>query len=329
MNICFVTNHRNSSIFAESLSTANKQLGNITHIFELNYSKPVQDERDRLIKMVETEMIQLVLFLNDFKFPNQNFFLNDEISKEVECRLWVWDAMHDMDELKDHIHLYSKIFSFEINDVLQLEKNYSIQALYLPLYAGPNFYANPRSIKGRQDIDLFFIGTIAGSEKRLGTLEAVAKLAYKENYKMLVLGRIWHSHHWWQEVIGKIKFYRKYPYLAKVVKNKVLNPHEVISYYKRTKINLNIHIEGHTGYNCRTFEIMGNQNFVLSDKQDKCGLELEEGRNFDSYDSIEDMLEKIEYYLNHDEVRNKIAANGGNLIREKYNLVNALRIILS
>ena len=146
-------------------------------------------------------MIQLVLFLNDFKFPNQIFFY-DEISREVECRLWVWDAIHDMNELKDHIHLYSKNFSFEINDVLQLEKNYSIQALYLLLYAGPDFYASLRRTKDRQDINLFFIGIIAGFEKRLGALKAVAKLAYKENYKMLVLGRIWHSHHWRQEVIG-------------------------------------------------------------------------------------------------------------------------------
>lgn len=80
---------------------------------------------------------------------------------------------------------------------MQLEKNYSIQPIYFPLSAGPDFYGNPRSTKDRQDMNLFFIGTIAGSEMRLGTLEVVAKQAYKENYKMLVLGRIWHSQHWW------------------------------------------------------------------------------------------------------------------------------------
>lgn len=146
---------------------------------------------------------------------------------------------------------------------------------------------------------------------------------------MLVLGRVWHNHHWWQEIIGKFKFARKYPYLSKVVDNRVLSPSDVINYYKRTRINLNIHVEGHTGYNCRTFEVMGNNNFLLSDVQNKCGLTLEEEKNFDVYNSPQELLEKIQYYLSHQEKRDQVASVGGKLVREKYNLVNALRIILS
>ena len=237
--------------------------------------------------------------------------------------------MHDINDLKNHIYLYSKIYSFEINDILQLKEYYSIEGVYLPLFAGPEFYASPRTSEDKQDIDIFFIGTIAGIQKRLDILEAAAKLAYEKNYKMLVLGRIWHNHHWYQRIIGKWKFKRRYPYLSKYVENKVLVPRDVIEYYKRTKINLNIHIEGHTCYNCRTFEVMANNNFLLTDRQNVCDLKLEEGKHFDCYSNTRELVDKIQYYMNNDNKRNHIANEGGELIREDYNLINALKIIFS
>ena len=329
MNTCLVTNQRNSSIFSRNMIAANTQLGNCTEIFELDYDKSVQVERNRLLSVIKHKKIDMVLFLNDFRFPDQTFLINETISQQVDCRLWVWDAMHDINDLKNHIYLYSKIYSFEINDILQLKKYYSIEGEYLPLFAGPEFYTSPRTSEDKQDIDIFFIGTIAGIQKRLDILEAAAKLAYEKNYKMLVLGRIWHDHHWHQRIIGKWKFKRRYPYLSKFVENKVLTPSDVITYYKRTKINLNIHIEGHTCYNCRTFEVMGNDNFILSDRQNICNLELKEKRDFECYSNINELLEKIEYYMSHEDERNQIARNGGQLIREKYNLVNALKLIFS
>lgn len=281
------------------------------------------------MEFIDGNNIELALFLNDFRFPNKLYFINEDIAKKVDCRLWVWDSIHDVQSLGNHINLYSNIYSIEINDVIQLEKYCSITAHYLPLYAGPEFYSSPREVTDVQDLDIFFIGTIAGSKKRLELLEAAAKVAYENNYKMLVLGRVWHSHHWYQEIIGKFKFGLKYPYLSKVVKNKVLSPEEVIKYYKRTKINLNIHIEGHTCYNCRTFEVMGNNNFLLSDIQNKYDLQLEELVHFDCYSDTNELVEKIKYYLEHELERNKIAYSGGCIIREKYNLTNALKLIFS
>ncbi len=47
MNICMVTNHRNSNIFSNNMIAANKQLGNSTDIFEIDYDKSAQEERNR------------------------------------------------------------------------------------------------------------------------------------------------------------------------------------------------------------------------------------------------------------------------------------------
>ena len=171
MNTCLVTNQRNSSIFSINMIAANTQLGNCTEIFELDYDKSVQVERNRLLSVIKHKKIDIVLFLNDFRFPDHTFFINETISQQVDCRLWGWDAMHDINDLKNHIYLYSKIYSFEINDILQLKKYYSIEGEYLPLFAGPEFYTSPRTSEDKQDIDIFFIGTIAGIQKRLDILE--------------------------------------------------------------------------------------------------------------------------------------------------------------
>ena len=327
MNVCMVTTHQNFGIFSDSMIAANTQLGNNTDMFKLDYSKSAQEERKRLLTVIEDKKIDVVLFLNDFRFPDKTFFIDETIAEKIDCRLWVWDTMHEMSDLGAHIHLYSQIYSFEINDIIQLEKYYSVRGTYLPLFAGPSFYASPRTSEDRQDIDIFFIGTIAGIPKRLDILETVAKLACEKNYNMLVLGRIWHSHHWYQRLIGKLKFKHKYPYLSKFVKNKVLAPHDVIKYYKRSKINLNIHLDGHTCYNCRTFEIMGNDNFVLSDRRNKCDLELEERRHFDCYEDNRELIDKIQYYLKHEYERNEIDKAGGAIVRGKYNLVSSLKYI--
>ena len=119
-----VTNSRNGSIFSNNIIKANAQLGNNTDIFELDYNQSVQKERERLLAVIENKSIDTVLFLNDFRFPDQTFLINETISQQVDCRLWVWDAMHDINDLKNHIYLYSKIYSFEINDILQLKKYY-------------------------------------------------------------------------------------------------------------------------------------------------------------------------------------------------------------
>ena len=325
MQICMVTNHRNGMIFSNGLIEAAKLLGNTAYIFELDYNQSVQAERRRLLTLIEEENIEIVLFLNDFRFDDGSYFITQEIATQVDCRLWIWDTMYDINTLGEHIKLYSKIYSFEIQDVKQLEQQYSIVSKYMPLFAGPEFYANPRKDDDLQDIDIFFIGTIAGSKKRLEILETVAKLAYEKGYKMVVYGRAWHDHHWHQRVIGKFKFSLKYPYLAKCIENKVLLPKDVIAYYKRAKINLNIHVEGQTCYNCRTFEVMGNHNFLLSDAQDVCDLKMQAGIHFDVYHDEIDVAQKVQYYMEHSEVRNKIAHAAGNLD----NLVHSLACILA
>ena len=103
MQICMVTNHRNSMIFSKSLIEAAKLLGYTAYIFELDYNQSVQVERRRLLELIEQENIETVLFLNDFRFDDDSYFITQEIATQVDCRLWIWDTMYDINTLGEHI----------------------------------------------------------------------------------------------------------------------------------------------------------------------------------------------------------------------------------
>ena len=81
--------------------------------------------------------------------------------------------------------------------------------------------------------------------------------------------------------------------------------------YKCAKINLNISLRSITsGIPLRCFDILGSEGFLISNYQadfDDCYIANED---YVYYDSKDDLLAKIDYYLNHEDERREIAHNG-------------------
>ncbi|MGN0154000.1 MAG: glycosyltransferase, partial [Lachnospiraceae bacterium] len=81
--------------------------------------------------------------------------------------------------------------------------------------------------------------------------------------------------------------------------------------FKCSKINLNMTNRPiKTGLPLRIFDIMGAGGFVLTNYQAEIPEIFEIGKDLAVYESQEDLLNKIEYYLEHDEERQAIAKNG-------------------
>ena len=80
--------------------------------------------------------------------------------------------------------------------------------------------------------------------------------------------------------------------------------------YAQTKIMVNHHVDGDTSPNMRTFECLAMNTFLLSDLVPK---ELEGGMA--KYTSFDDLLTKIEYYLEHEDERKAIAEKGKELVK--------------
>lgn len=81
--------------------------------------------------------------------------------------------------------------------------------------------------------------------------------------------------------------------------------------YRNSKINLNISLRSiKSGIPLRVFDIMGCGGFLLTNFQSDMLEYFEPDVDFVYYTDYEDLLVKVDYYLSHDEERERIARNG-------------------
>lgn len=98
---------------------------------------------------------------------------------------------------------------------------------------------------------------------------------------------------------------------------------------KCSKINLNMTNRPiKTGLPLRIFDLMACGGFVLSNYQAEIPELFVPDEDIVLYDSIPDMLDKIAYYLSHDDVRKQIAKNGYEKVRRYHTYDLRLRAML-
>jgi len=99
---------------------------------------------------------------------------------------------------------------------------------------------------------------------------------------------------------GRVDYYREMPLV-----------------FRYSKINLNMTLRSiETGIPLRCWDIMGSGGFLLTNYQEDFLKHFEPGVEFVYFTSEKDMIEKIEYYLEHDEERKQIAINGYKKVKE-------------
>lgn len=113
--------------------------------------------------------------------------------------------------------------------------------------------------------------------------------------------------------MGSLEYYKEAPYAMKCA-----------------KINLNISLRSiQNGIPLRVLDIMGCGGFVLSNYQVDLCEEFVPDEDFVYYESIEDAVEKATYYLEHEEERAQIAANGYRKVKEKNSFEEKCRQMLA
>ncbi|MEE1250765.1 MAG: DUF3880 domain-containing protein [Lachnospiraceae bacterium] len=96
---------------------------------------------------------------------------------------------------------------------------------------------------------------------------------------------------------------------------------EMPKIFHLSKINLNFTSKPiRTGLPLRIWDILGAGGFVLTNYQSEIPEYFEIGRELETYSSEEELLEKISYYLQHEEERQIIARNGYEKAKENYSL---------
>ncbi len=112
--------------------------------------------------------------------------------------------------------------------------------------------------------------------------------------------------------------------------------HGTVDYYdqmplvfKQSRINLNISLRSiKSGIPLRAFDIMGSGGFLLSNYQADFLDNFAPGVDFEYYDSKEDLLRKVDYYLQHEEERAAIAKNGHDKIAAAHTYRHRVREML-
>lgn len=99
--------------------------------------------------------------------------------------------------------------------------------------------------------------------------------------------------------------------------------------FKLSKININITLPSiRTGIPLRIIDIMGAGGFVLTDyREDFEGL-FEAGTDYVYYTSINDAIDKIEYYLKHENERHMIASNAQKKVEQNFSYIVKIKKML-
>lgn len=100
--------------------------------------------------------------------------------------------------------------------------------------------------------------------------------------------------------------------------------------FKQSRINLNISLRSiKSGIPLRAFDIMGSGGFLLSNYQEDFFDNFTPGEDFLFYESEKDLLQKIEYYLNHEEERSAVAKNGHDKVAAAHTYRHRVREMLA
>lgn len=99
--------------------------------------------------------------------------------------------------------------------------------------------------------------------------------------------------------------------------------------FMNSKINLNITLRSiKTGIPLRAFDIMGCGGFLLTNYQEEMFQYFEADKDFVFYGDYDELADKVDYYLRHDEERQRIAQSGCEKVREQHNMKIRIEKIL-
>ncbi|MEY8515831.1 glycosyltransferase [Lachnospiraceae bacterium 29-84] len=99
--------------------------------------------------------------------------------------------------------------------------------------------------------------------------------------------------------------------------------------FRMSKINLNFTSKPiRTGLPLRVWDILGAGGFLLTNFQSEIPEYFEIGRDLDVFASEDELIEKIGYYLEHEDERRQIAENGRQKAKDQYSLEARIRQML-
>lgn len=123
---------------------------------------------------------------------------------------------------------------------------------------------------------------------------------------------------------------KKTPFLPQIINRGIAGSKKELAFiFRYSKINLNITLRSiRSGIPLRAFEIIGSGGFLLTNYQEDYLDCFEPGIDYVYYESYDDLLEKVDYYLSNESERAQIARNGYEKVKKYHTYKNRVETIL-
>jgi len=213
----------------------------------------------------------------------------------------------------DHVLYHSPAYSRDMGMADKLEYCRATAFDFWPLGAfEANYDASRREgdvFRHDRDIDVVFVGAM--HVKKMPMLAAVKK-ALGNRIRMYGLTSLKRN----------LYFNGKYGFPGWI---RTLPFADYVRLYQRAKIGINIHNRGdYSVGNYRLFDLPANGVMQISDGGDNLKRFFEVGREIEAYSGLVDLLDKVRWYLAHDEERTAIARNGYRRVLREYRIADVL-----
>ncbi|OPA80619.1 spore maturation protein cgeB [Paenibacillus selenitireducens] len=221
----------------------------------------------------------------------------------IRTAIWLTDDPYYTDITSHIVPQYDHVFTLELNSVPYYQSLGHKSVHYLAFGFHPEQY-RPISTISKLRRDVSFIGS--GYWNRVAYFDQLTPYLAKKN---VVLSGLW-----WDRL-------RDYETMqSKIELDKWMGPQETSDIYNGSKIVINMHrahddtsVNSNTtkitalSPNIRTFEISASGTLQLTDIRDDLARYYTPGVEIETYSSPEELIEKVEFYLNHEKERREIA----------------------
>lgn len=212
---------------------------------------------------------------------------------------------------------YDYFFVFDPYYVPKLKESGQPNAHYLACCVDPEVHKEAIIIEKRKyPIELSFLGTYQKNRQEL--LEKLSQFKPK----------IWGYH--WNKVNKKSPIYQGIQKQQFHGNKSVDDVNRMCTVFNNSKINLNIHYpHSIESVNLRTFEISATKSFQLCDNFKEIPNLYKPNKEIVTYDNVEELKEKIEYYLGNKEERHKISERAYKRTIKDHTFVNRFKEMFS
>jgi spore maturation protein CgeB len=278
-----------------------------------------------MVRLAEILRPDLVLVMNGLHvFPAEHSDHVDQINlMGIRTAIWFADDPYFSDHTASLAPHYNYVFTHELSCLAFYREIGCQQVHYLPLAVNTSVY-KPMHVAPEYRSDICFIGN--GFPNRIALFDQIAP--FLTNKKVILAGALWEQLH-------------HYSLLEQGIKLQWIPIEESVKYYNGAKIVMNVHrltfdetynknSRNLPGYsiNPRTYEISACGTLQITDYRHDLDQYFTPGQDIETYNSAEELIQKMQHYLAHEEDRIRIAMRGLRRSISEHTFANRLSKLL-